>query len=209
MAKFPPSRIGALDAPETLRVLASAPDDASQIVGVVAEAFLHDPTWSWAFPDPATRERWWRLIVPSAFRYPWVMRTAGFEAVSVWIPPNGTELTAEEDAQTIALLPELVGARAADVAELLRRFVAAHPNDQPHYYLSLLTTADRHRGRGLGMALLRENLARIDAEGAAAYLESTNPKNNPRYASLGFAPVVSFEAPGGGPTVTGMWRPAR
>jgi GNAT superfamily N-acetyltransferase len=35
---------------------------------------------------------------------------------------------------------------------------------EPHYYLSLLGTRDEHRGRGLGMALLKENLARIDAE---------------------------------------------
>jgi GNAT superfamily N-acetyltransferase len=93
--------------------------------------------------------------------------------------------------------------------ELLRRFGASHPQHEPHYYLSLLGVADRHRGRGLGIALLRENLARIDAEGAAAYLESSNPDNDKRYKALGFQPIVSFTAPEDGPTVTGMWRDPR
>ena len=69
------------------------------------------------------------------------------------------------------LLKELVGPRADDVGALLSRFDAAHPHHEPHYYLSLLGTADAHRGRGLGMALLKENLARIDAERMPAYLE--------------------------------------
>lgn len=106
-------------------------------------------------------------------------------------------------------LPQLLGARGAAVAELIDRFAAAHPRHAPHYYLSPLATADAQRGRGLGMALLRENLARIDREGSHAYLESSNPGNNPRYQSPGFVPVTSFQAPGGGPAVTGMWREAR
>jgi hypothetical protein len=59
------------------------------------------------------------------------------------------------------------------------------------------------------MALLKENLARIDAEHMPAYLESSNPANNHRYESVGFVSVVSFWAPGDGPVVTGMWRKSR
>jgi len=55
------------------------------------------------------------------------------------------------------------------------------------------------------MDLLRENLARLDAEGAAAYLESSNPGNDARYAGVGFRPVGAFSAPGG-QRLTMMWR---
>ena len=180
--------------------------DAPTAIDVLAGAFLNDPTWSWAFPDPAIRKRFWKLAVDGALRYPWVLKTSGFEAVSIWIPPDGTEFLPEDEARLPDLLTELVGVRASDVAELLRRFDAAHPRNEPHYYLSLLGTRSEHRGRGLGMALLKENLARIDAERMPAYLESSNPSNNHRYESLGFVPVVSFQAPGEGPLVTGMWR---
>ena len=222
MADLPSPRIGSIEALgsreggtaseralETLSVAPATLDEAGRVVDVIAEAFLRDPTWSWAFPDPGVRRRWWQVCIQGALRYPWTLRTGGFETVSVWIPPDGTEFSPHDEDRLPSLLTELVGPRAPEVSELLRRFGEAHPRHEPHYYLSLLATADEHRGRGLGIALLRENLARIDIEGRSAYLESSNPDNNHRYASLGFAPIVSFQAPGGGPIVTGMWRRPR
>ena len=195
--------------PSKLTVSAATPADASSVVDVISEAFLNDPTWSWAFPAPGARRRWWTHLIDNVLRYPWTLKTSGFEAVSVWIPPNGTELSHDGEQQVPGLLNELVGSRATEVTELLRRFEQTHPQGEPHYYLSLLATADAHRGRGLGMALLKENLARFDAEQTSTYLESSNPSNNQRYDSLGFVPVVSFQAPGDGPVVTGMWRKSR
>ncbi len=190
-------------------VIVCAANDFTTVVDLIAESFLHDPTWSWAFPDPAMRRRWWEICIKGAFRYPWCFRTSGFETVSVWVPPSGSELCPDDEARVAQILESLVGTRAAEVMELLQRFEAAHPREEPHYYLSLLGTADARRGNGLGMALLRENLARIDAEHAPAYLESSNPANNHRYQSVGFVPISKFQAPGGGPEVTGMWRTAR
>jgi hypothetical protein len=60
----------------------------------------------------------------------------------------------------------------------------------------------------VGTALIRDNLARIDAEGMPAYLESTNPANLARYEALGFTRIGEF-GPVGGPVVTTMWREAR
>ena len=180
--------------------------DAANVVDVIASAFGNDPTWSWAFPDLATRRRFWQFVVDGALRYPWTFKTNGFESVSVWIPPGGSEFSRAQEARLPDLLAELVGSRAADVAELMHRFEQAHPRTEPHYYLSLLGNHEEQRGRGLGMALLKENLMRIDAENMPAYLESSNPANNHRYKSVGFVPVTSFQAPHEGPTVTGMWR---
>ena len=193
----------------TLTVAPAGLADAATVVDVIAGAFLNDPTWSWAIPDPAARRHWWKHWIDGALRYPWTLKTDGFETVSVWIPPSGTELSHDGEQRVPGLLKDLVGSRASEVAELLRRFDQAHPRNELHYYLSLLGTRDEHRGRGLGMALLKENLARIDAERMPAYLESSNPANNHRYESVGFVSVSSFRAPGGGPVVTGMWRKSR
>ncbi|MEQ1577652.1 MAG: GNAT family N-acetyltransferase [Hyphomicrobium sp.] len=198
------------DAPAaTLGVVPAGLADASMLVDVIASAFLSDPTWSWAFPDPAARKQWWKHCIDGALRYPRTFKTGGFETVSVWIPPSGSEFSHEGEERIPSLLTDLAGSRTSDVTELLRRFEQAHPRDEPHYYLSLLGTRDEHRGRGLGIALLKENLVRIDSEHMPAYLESSNPGNNHRYESVGFVPVVSFRAPGDGPAVTGMWRQSR
>lgn len=193
----------------TLDVQRAGATEALAVIDLISEAFLNDPTWSWAFPDPTARSQWWTFCVTEALRYPWTFKTDGFETVSVWIPPSGTEFSSDGEQSIPGRLTHLVGARAPGVAELLHRFDQAHPRDEPHYYLSLLGTSGAHRGRGLGMALLRENLARIDAEHMPAYLESSNPNNNQRYEAAGFVAVTSFRAPGDGPVVTGMWRQSR
>jgi len=56
------------------------------------------------------------------------------------------------------------------------------------------------------MGLLAATLERIDAEGAPAFLESSNPVNTPRYERLGFAICGQFDLPENGPSVTQMWR---
>jgi GNAT superfamily N-acetyltransferase len=182
--------------------------DLDGLTTTLTGAFEHDPLWSWAFPDPNDLAVWWRFMIGSALRYPSVWVTGDYAAASVWIPPEGTELTEDEEERVESLLTDLIGPRAPVVKELVERFEDSHPTERPHYYLSLLGTHPDYRGQGLGLALLAENLAYMDAEGVPAYLESSNPANDRRYARLGFKRVGEFTTPGGERTVTTMWRDA-
>src|SRR3954447_1591305 len=183
--------------------------DATDLRGAVetlVSAFYDDPTWSWAFPDPNLRSeqlRWlWTLYTASALRQGGVWTTPGYEAVAVWLPPDGEDLAPEEQAEVEQMAEP-------HVLELLRRFEQTHPHEPPHWYLSLLGTRTDQRGKGLGMALLRHNLDLIDALGAPAYLESSNNANDHRYETVGFQPVGSFTTPDDSLRVTTMWREAR
>lgn len=182
------------------------PADLEPLTRLFTEAFGADPLWRWAFPGDDGLEAMWRLYIGSALRYPATWIAGDFAAASLWIPPGGEELTPEEEERVEPLLEGHVGPRTPDVLELLDRFDGSHPRAEPHYYLSLLGTATAHRGRGLGMALLRENLRRMDDEGVPAYLESSNPANDERYAGVGFRGVSRFTTPDDARTVTGMWR---
>ncbi|HEY2041600.1 MAG TPA: hypothetical protein VGH11_02905 [Jatrophihabitans sp.] len=53
----------------------------------------------------------------------------------------------------------------------------------------------------------RHTLSVIDETGAPSYLESTNPANNARYASVGFQAHGQLIGLPDGPAVTTMWRP--
>ena len=193
--------------------VASSEADLDAVTETISLAFHQDPTWSWAFPDPTRRQDqyavFWRFLIAGAMRYPWVLMTDACETASVWIPPGGTEIAAEDEPQLEPLLEELVGSRAGEVIELLERFDAAHPRDEPHYYLSLLGTHPTHTGHGIGMAMLAENLRRIDEEHMPAYLESSNPANNHRYERHGFVRTDQFYPPTSDVPVTTMWREAR
>jgi len=134
--------------------------------------------------------------------------TDNAETVAVWLPPGEPEMTPDAEAVFGSLLIELLGTRADEVQALFERFDEHHP-EEPHYYLSLWGTHRDHAGRGLGTALIHDNLARIDAERMPAYLESTNPVNLARYEALGFHQTDEFGPVGGGPVITTMWRGAR
>lgn len=194
-----------VNAPE-IEVRTAGPSDLDRLTQLLTEAFAGDPLWRWAFPEVKGMAAWWRFCVRSALRYPWVWIAGDFAAASVWIPPGGAELTEAEEERVEPMLRDLVGPRGPQVLDLLERFEAAHPRASPHYYLSLLGTAHRHRGQGIGMALLADNLRVIDQEGAAAHLESSNPANNPRYERMGFRWTGEFTTPGGERTVATMWR---
>jgi GNAT superfamily N-acetyltransferase len=196
------------------KVRAATQADIPAITETISLAFHDDPTWSWAFPDDELRQAqysvWWRFLIEGAMRFeaPAVFVTDGIEAASIWLPPGQGELAQEEEERVPALLRELVGERTEVFMELIERFEAAQPADPPHYYLSLLGVHDDHRGRGIGMALLRENLARFDAEGVPTYLESSNAGNDHRYEGLGYRRIGEFTTPGDAVTIAAYWRDA-
>ncbi len=191
----------------------AGPDDLPAVAATLAGAFMDDPAWSWVLTDPARREEQlfavWSLLLEGGVDYGWVWMTPGAEAATLWIPPGMPELAAPQEARIGPLLHELLDGDVSRIDTLGERFMRAHPAAPDHYYLSLFGTRPDCRGRGIGMALLADNLARVDTEGRPAFLESTNAANLARYRSVGFADHGAFDLPDGGPTVTTMWRDAR
>ena len=191
----------------------AADTDVDAVVALLVAAFHEDPTWAWAFPDPERRpaqyDVLWRFVVEGAMRYRTVWLTDDATATAVWIPPGGTDLSPEQEAEVPDALVAIAGSGADRVLRALEAFEEAHPRGEPHWFLSLLGTSPAHRGRGLGLGLLAANLQMVDEDRAPAYLEVSNPANVPLYERYGFALHGRFTLPGGGPEVVTMWRPAR
>lgn len=181
-------------------------------VEIVVDAFYCDPTWAHAFPDDDARReqhRWyWGLFVDGALRYDSVWLDRHEVAVAVWLPPEGTELGAEQEAELEPGLRERLGAGADAVLRALDRFDAHHPHDEPHHYLTLLATDTAHLGRGHGLGLLADTLAYVDRLGGPCYLEASNLANVPLYERFGFVELGRFAPFDHGPDVATMWRAA-
>jgi GNAT superfamily N-acetyltransferase len=187
-------------------------DDLAPVSQTLTLAFLHDPVWGVALarPDGSTAHHaaFWQLYVEGALRYSTVFLAEDASAVSVWIPPGGTELSeAGEQAVDQLIRATLEPDGATAMFSLWERFAANHPRDEPHAYLSLLATHPDHRGQGIGQRLLAENLARWDAARTPAYLESTNPANNHRYERAGFRRIGGFRSVLDDAPISTMWRP--
>jgi hypothetical protein len=63
-------------------------------------------------------------------RYPWAWLTPGNTATSVWIPPNGTDLSQEQEAALEPTIVEMLGADASAVIHAFELFDQAHPRER-------------------------------------------------------------------------------
>jgi len=176
---------------------------------VLTAGFLEDPVLTWIFTEP------WRGTKLQAF-FDFLAREAlvplgGTYVVgggcACWTPPDSPEWPPERGERMAALAEQHFTvedrARMTELSELMR----AHHPDESHWYLGLVAVEPARQGRGLGAALLEASLARVDADGLPAYLESTNPRNRTLYERHGFEAVEEI-GPAGGPILTAMWRAA-
>jgi GNAT superfamily N-acetyltransferase len=187
-------------------------DDVERVAATLALAFRDDPVWGAALarPDGSTAHHaaYWRHYVEGSLRYSAVYITEDASAISVWVPPGGTELSDVQEAALEQLIEtSLEPAAARAMFALWQRFESSHPRDEPHAYLGLLATHPNHRGQGIGQGILAECLARLDADGVPSYLESTNPANDHRYVRAGFRRIGGFAAVLDDAPISTMWRP--
>jgi len=193
---------------DTLGIHPVAADRAEDLRATLALAFSADPCTRYIWRQPAAflngYPRMLKAIGGAALENSACFATADFAAAALWLRPGATS-----DGEAIgAVIADTVGPElatvGAQVGELMDKF---HPAE-PHWYLSMIGVDPARQGRGLGSALLKHNLAIVDAEGGLAYLESSNPKNVPLYERFGFE-VLGEIKPADFPGLTPMLRRPR
>jgi ribosomal protein S18 acetylase RimI-like enzyme len=171
-------------------------------VSTIVEAFAGDPVERWMYPAEAEYRAHFPRFVAAFAGAAIVTATEG--AVAVWLPPG-----AQPDGDAIAaVMAETVEpAKHEDLFATAAQMDDAHPRFA-HWYLPWLAVRPERQGDGLGAALLREGLERVDADGLPAYLETPNPRTIPFYERHGFT-VTAVAQAGACPPVTCMLRSAR
>lgn len=130
-----------------------------------------------------------RAALPVALRagLVWALREAADPAaVLIAAPPGAYPFPRPPP---LALLRSLAGQGlrvAGRWREVFDALDAEHPRT-PHWYLALLGVASARQRRGLGGALLDAWLARVDADGLPAWLETDRAANLAFYGARGFA----------------------
>ena len=188
--------------------------DLDLLAGIAAEGFYDDPVMRWVLSDDARRleqlTAMFRSLVEDTLPDRGVIHVLADASTAMWRDPAfehgrmAADRVAERD-QGAADEPGPFGpdemARLEILGDAMRE---AHPHE-PHWYLNVVATLPSHQGRGLGAAVLQPVLQQADAEGAACYLESTNPRNRSLYRRHGFADGDELHLDGG-PTMLQMWR---
>jgi GNAT superfamily N-acetyltransferase len=180
--------------------------DQAKVIATLVSAFIADPVERWLFAEPfqylTQFARFVAAFGSGGFESETVFSLGDFAAVAIWLPP-GTE--ADADAIVAVLNESVPTAQQADTFAVLEQMDAAHPRDL-HWYLPWLGVDSARQGGGLGGELLKQCLARVDADHLPAFLETPNPRTVPFYERHGFV-VTSVSQVGACPPVTSMRRP--
>jgi ribosomal protein S18 acetylase RimI-like enzyme len=192
----------------TMAVLVAEPRHADRVLGVLTLAFAADPPTRWLFPESDEYLRLFpifaRALGGAALPGQTALATQDHAGVALWLAPDAVP---DEEALARLIEEDVAPERRANMAAVVEEMVRYHPQE-PHWYLPMIGVEPAQQGRGLGAALLRAALQRVDAEGLPAYLESTNPRNMPLYERHGFEAIGEIKV-GTCPPIVPMLRPAR
>jgi len=183
------------------------PPTREAVLGALTLAFSRDPVMRFMYPDPDAYLRHFPHFAAAfggpAFEAGTVWAASDFSGAALWLPSG---VHSDGDAIEEVLARSVDPAKLETIGLVLERMAELHP-EEPHWYLAIVGVDAAHQGRGLGAKLLEGALARCDAEGLVAYLESSNPANISLYERHGFRVMAEIRE-GDAPVVTPMLRPA-
>ena len=178
------------------------------VLRLLGAAFIDDPMFAWMCPDlevrPAALELFFGATLELAVGKGHAYVTDDLQAAALWAPPEVELYEGPAMERIEAFFRDTIAARAELVLTGMLQLFESHPSE-PHFYLGVIGTHPSAQGRGLGGQLLRAVLDACDANGTAAYLESSNVRNVAFYERHGFRVTAEVEMPDG-PVMRPMWR---
>lgn len=182
--------------------------DLPAVTTGLARAFHDDPQFRFLFAGSegfdAGIAGFMAVAAEASLRRGHAYTLDGASGAALWVPPD-VEFLGEREFEALVPVFAAAGDDCVGRAAALGEAMAAHHPHRPHFYLAIVGVDPSRQGQRLGEALLAPVLARCDADGLPAYLESSNPRNVSFYLRQGFTVTAEFGAEGG-PIFTGMWR---
>ena len=177
---------------------------------VLANAFANAPRYTFLLPNDAQRHAtlpWlWGAMIRASLLSGAVVHVAHEEpgspplGVAVWAPPGHRKhsvLTLVRSGLWAA--PFRLGVAAYLRRRSLGPLLAALGPPEPHWYLNVIGVDPSQQRSGAGTALLHRMLARIDGDGLAAFLDTSEPNNLSYYERFGFQVTIELKLPNGIP----------
>lgn len=191
-------------------ITALTPAQWRPAVQTLVHAFAEDPVAAYLFPDPVKRAAGmahiFRIELRYGQNYGWVDMTKSAGAVAVWVRPEYTAPSWIRMVRAGVLAsPFTVGWSATRRILAFEHFISDcrwRTLGRPHWFLLCIGVRPDQQGQGLGAALIRQGLQRIEAGGFPCYLETANERNLPFYQKNGFRVVGPKQVPDAGP---GVW----
>lgn len=190
-------------------VALTAPEvDRYETVEVLIAAFRDDPAVRSLYPTDIEYIRFFPGFLMAfggrAFDAGAVDIDGEGHAAALWFPPG---VEPDADAVMNHLAVSIPKKRLGPLAAGMEVQASLHPTE-PHWYLPWMGVVPEAQGMGIGASLLREGLARADADRLPVYLEATTQRSAAFYARHGFEIRETIDLPDY-PEIVTMWRLAR
>jgi len=185
--------------------------DIEKVAEILADGFYDDPPMTWCCNGVHAIKPLMRLITQRVYMPHGFVTIAEEEnGAATWLPAGSR---APFDPITMALSAIVLmrhgGLTAATRSTKFANYMNTHHPEEPHYYLFTIATTQAARGKGVGGAILKEGLARADAEGVGTYLENSKEQNLGFYGAHGFELMDKVFPVEGGPPMWRMFRQPR
>jgi len=191
------------------QVRVAAEEDRAMVIDTMTLGFACDPFVRWMLPSaaayleicPQMTEAFGGGAIGAGSAY---IADKG-KAAALWIPPG---LESKDSAIGEILSANVPAEIQEDAMAIFAEMDAYHPHDAPCWFLPMIAADPVWLGKGLGGALMKHALRRVDQDRLPAYLESSNQRNISLYQRHGFEVIGEIQH-GSSPVVTPMLRPAR
>jgi GNAT superfamily N-acetyltransferase len=186
-------------------------DDVPRLAGALADAFIHDPVYTWMLPGRLTPKPRLRALFTAemkcyGLRQGTVWMTLDYDGAVVELAPGAWEMPTSMTGKEALTWLRAFGTRLPLAARVNRVMEARHLRE-PHFYVRIVGVRTARQGQGLGSALMQPTLQRADSAGLPAYIEASSQRSAALYERLGFVHMDALELPEGGPPVWPMRRP--
>jgi GNAT superfamily N-acetyltransferase len=188
-------------------------DDVPRLAGVLADAFMNDPVYTWLLPGSLRlKTRLRAVFVAEMEQYVLpnggtIWTTSGYEGAVIELPPGAWEMPKSFTGKEALRWVRAFGMRLL-LAMRVQRAVEERHLREPHFYVRTIGVRTARQGRGVGSALMQPTLQRADSAGLPTYIEASSERSAALYERLGFVHMDVLDLPEGGPPVWPMRRPA-
>ncbi|MDT7723478.1 MAG: hypothetical protein QOI21_54 [Actinomycetota bacterium] len=170
-------------------VRAAKSSEMDGVAELLSLAFMEDPVSRWIFPDEKRRRQvhpeFFGAFAGFAFDHGQVCVTGDFSGALLWIPGGRRDLV-----DRFATLTGNERERFDALAEVRE----ANEPSSPHLQAQWLGVLPRRRGEGIGRALLRQRLERLEVP---VYVEASSVPGEALCRGLGFETGMAFGVDGG------------
>ena len=187
-------------------------DDVPRLAGVLADAFMNDPVYTWLLPGSLRlKTRLQAVFAAEMEQYALpnggaIWTTSAYEGAVIELPPGAWEMPKSFTGKEAFRWVRAFGMRSPLAMRVQRAMEERHLRE-PHFYVRTVGVRTALQGRGVGSALMQPTLQRADSAGLPAYIEASSERSAALYERLGFVHMDVVELPEGGPPVWLMRRP--